>query len=101
MTNFGATPDDASDETAGIQAALDQHPNGNWIVYLPPWKYIVTDTLEWPAGKSSGVAHKRTILQGAGEQLSALHLPANSKGLRKASPKHRERRERAWVYLSK
>lgn len=80
VREFGATPDDETDDTKAIQAALDAFPNGNRIVYLPPGVFIVRDTLKWPAGDSGGVAQKRTILQGAGEGLSTLKLPDNTGG---------------------
>ena len=87
VLDFGATPNDEKDDTAAIQEALDQHPNGNRIVYLPPGKYLISDTLKWPAGKSGGHAHKRTILQGAGENLSILSLPKKTKGFGKGEAK--------------
>ena len=80
VRNYGATPDDESDDTAAIQAALDAFPNGNRIVYLPPGVFIVRDTLSWPAGESGSVAQKRTILQGAGEGLTTLQVPASTSG---------------------
>lgn len=38
---FGAKPVDDLDDTAAIQRALDQHPSGNRVIYLPPgwWNY--------------------------------------------------------------
>jgi len=80
VREHGAIPDDEGDDTAAIQAALDAYPNGNRIVYLPPGIYVVRDTLRWPAGDSGGNAHKRTILQGAGETLSILKLPEGTGG---------------------
>jgi hypothetical protein len=80
VRNYGATPDDESDDTAAIQGALDAFPNGNRIVYLPPGVFIVRDTLSWPAGENGSVAQKRTILQGAGESLTTLQLPASTGG---------------------
>ncbi len=80
VRNYGATPDDDTDDTKAIQGALDAFPNGNRIVYLPPGVFIVRDTLNWPAGESGSVAQKRTILQGAGEGLTTLKLPENTGG---------------------
>jgi len=80
VRNYGATPDDDTDDTKAIQGALDAFPNGNRIVYLPPGVFIVRDTLNWPAGGSGSVAQKRTILQGAGEGLTTLKLPENTGG---------------------
>ena len=80
VRSFGAAPDDDIDDTVAIQAALDIHPNGNRIVYLPPGVFLVSDTLKWPAGDGPANAQKRTILQGAGESLSVLRLPDSTPG---------------------
>jgi hypothetical protein len=77
---FGAVADDDQDDTAALQKALDQHPNGNRIIYLPPGKWIVRDTLKWPQGERGGLEQKRTILQGAGESLTTLQLPDATPG---------------------
>ncbi len=76
---FSAVPDDANDDTAAIQAALDAFPSGNRIIYLPPGEYLVSDTLRW-GGTSNGNAQKRTILQGAGEKLTSIRLPESTPG---------------------
>lgn len=75
VLEFGATPDDAKDDTAAIQAALDRFPNGNRIVYVPPGEYFVRDTLRWADGPHAGTEQKRTILQGAGCDLTVLRVP--------------------------
>lgn len=85
IQTYGAIPDDEVDDTVAIQAALDAFPNGNRIVYVPPGRYLVSDTLSWPAGASPGTEQKRTILQGAGESLSILHLPVATEGFNDAS----------------
>lgn len=64
----------ASDATAAIQRALDEHPSGNRIIYLPKGTYLISDTLRWPAGKSEGAAAKRTILQGEHRDETILRL---------------------------
>lgn len=87
VTAFGAVADDDQDDTKAIQEALDAHPNGSRIVYLPAGTWIVRDTLRWPAGESSGVAHKRTILQGAGEALTILKVPDHTSGFNGKDPK--------------
>ncbi|MDF1740325.1 MAG: glycosyl hydrolase family 28-related protein [Verrucomicrobiales bacterium] len=79
VLDFGAVPDDGKDDTKAIQEALNFHPAGNRIIYLPPGTYRVTDTLKWPDGDHPGVAQKRTILQGAGEALSILEVPEKTK----------------------
>lgn len=82
---FGATPDDDADDTAAIQKALDQHPNGNRIIYLPPGRWVVRDTLKWPQGARGGMEQKRTILQGAGQSLTLLQLPDATPGFTDAA----------------
>lgn len=82
---FGAKPDDDGDDTAAIQKALDAHFNGNRIIYLPPEKWIVRDTLKWPQGERGGTEQKRTILQGAGQSLTVLQLPDATPGLTDAA----------------
>ncbi len=80
VTDYGAAPDDETDDTAAIQSALDAHPNGNHIVFLPPGVYLVRDTLRWPAGDSPAQAQRRTILQGAGTGHTVLRLPDATPG---------------------
>jgi hypothetical protein len=84
---FGAKPDDDLDDTAAIQQSLDQHPSGNRIIYLPPGRWIVRDTLKWPAGARGGLEQKRTILQGAGPSLTILYLPDATPGFADEKPK--------------
>ncbi|MEM6279918.1 MAG: glycosyl hydrolase family 28-related protein [Verrucomicrobiota bacterium] len=78
VTRFGAIPDDETDDTAAIQAALDQYPAGNRIIYLPPGRFQITDTLRWPTGEQVGQNQKRTILQGAGQSWTILQVPDNT-----------------------
>lgn len=85
VRNFGGRPDDLEEDTAAIQQALDQHPAGNRIIHLPAGRWIVRDTLKWPAGPHGGLAQKRTILQGAGASLTTLHLPDASAGFADAA----------------
>lgn len=45
VTNYGATGDGATDDTAAIQAALDAaHAAGGGVVYFPPGTYIIAPT---------------------------------------------------------
>jgi hypothetical protein len=85
VREFGARPDDNQDDTTAIQRALDQFPNGNRIIYLPPGKWIVCDTLKWPQGPRGGTEQKRTILQGAGQSLTILQLPDATPGFSDAA----------------
>ena len=49
---FDARGDGTTDDTAGIQAALDEAGNKGGHVYLPPAKYLVTGSLQVPPGVS-------------------------------------------------
>ncbi|WP_166820053.1 glycoside hydrolase family 55 protein [Thalassoroseus pseudoceratinae] len=80
VVDFGAVPDDGEDDTSAIQAALDKHPNGNRIIYVPAGEYIVTDTLRWADGPHSGTKQKRTILQGQGRDLTTIRVPDGTAG---------------------
>jgi hypothetical protein len=85
VREFGAKADDDVDDTTAIQKALDQHPSGNRIIYLPPGRWIVRDTLKWPQGSRGGLEQKRTILQGAGSSLTTIQLPDATPGFTDAT----------------
>lgn len=85
VLTYGARPDDADDDTKAIQKALDAFPNGNRIVYLPPGEFIVSDTLKWADGPNAGSRQKRTILQGAGVDLTTIRLPDECSGFTDAA----------------
>ena len=53
-------------------------PNGNRIVYLPAGQFMVRDTLRWADGPHAGTKQKRTILQGAGRDLTTIRVPDHS-----------------------
>ncbi len=71
---YNAVPDDQGDDTAAIQAALNDHANQNQIIYLPDGVYHVSDTLTWPKGSHGGAEYKRTILQGQSRDGTILQL---------------------------
>ncbi len=71
---YNALPNDADDDTAAVQKALDEHPSGNHIFYFPAGTYLFSATLK-PA-TSSGVV-KRNIFQGAGKDLTVLQFKDN------------------------
>ncbi|GAB4456361.1 MAG: hypothetical protein OHK0029_14120 [Armatimonadaceae bacterium] len=77
---YNATPNDTTDDTAAIQKALEDHPSGNRIVYLPAGTYLVSETLTWGKGPHEGVFMKRTLLQGQGQSRTILRLKDNCPG---------------------
>ena len=67
VTTFGAVPNDLTDATPALQAALQKcAANGGGIVYFPRGRYIVNDTLTIPP---------HTLLLGEGRDLSELYWP--------------------------
>ena len=59
VTDFGATPDDDTDDTAAIQRAIE-HALSVWpkkLVYLPAGTYVVSDTLVSRLSDERGGAH--------------------------------------------
>lgn len=76
---YHACGDDDADDTAAIQKALDDHPNGNRILYLPNGTYLLSDTLRWGTG-GGGREQKRIILQGQSETKTILRLRDASPG---------------------
>ena len=97
---YHARGDGVHDDTAAIQQALDAYPNGNRIIYLPNGTYLVSDRLDWPAGRHGGEAHKRTILQGQSRDGTVIRLkdecpgygdPENRKAVIWTGPKPAQR----------
>ena len=76
---YFAYGDGIHDDTAAIQQALNNYPNGNRIIYLPNGTYLVSNTLTWPAG-SSGITQKRTILQGQSRDGTIIKLKDSCPG---------------------
>jgi len=78
---YNAKADGKTDDTAAIQKALDDHPSGNRIIYLPDGEYLVSDTLNWPwGGKDDGDDCKRTILQGQSRAGTIIRLQDGAAG---------------------
>lgn len=71
---YNAAGDGKTDDTAAIQKALNDHANGNRIIYLPEGTYLVSGTLKWGPGKHGGMAQKRTILQGQNRDTTVIRL---------------------------
>jgi len=77
---YNAKGDGKTDDTEAIQKALNDHPNGDYIIYLPHGIYKITNTLTWPEGKKPEDSFKRTILQGQSMGGTIIKLEDNCQG---------------------
>ncbi len=89
---FHATPDDDSDDTQAIQAALDAAAEYSLqvgvtrqqIVYLPQGTYLVSDTLRFPKNRTSGRTRSKVECDqwlwgdGVGKTIIRLRAAADS-----------------------
>ena len=75
VKDYGAVGDGTTDDTAAIQAAIDEFQNaGNGgIVYMPPGRYKITSnlTITWPHATSEDSGNE-VALRGAGSGLTIL-----------------------------
>lgn len=85
VKDYGARGDGLRDDSSAIQKALDDHPNGGRIIYLPDGTYRISETLRWPHGTIGGSEEKNTILQGQSREGTILKLPDAAPGF--ADPK--------------
>lgn len=69
---YNAKTDGKSDVTEIIQQALDDHPNGNYVIYLPNGTYRISRQISWPQGAKDEDSYRRTILQG--ESMGGTHI---------------------------
>ena len=76
---YNADPTGFTDSTPAIQQALDDHPNGNRIIYFPNGNYRITDRLDYGDGPP-GNNQKRTILQGQSRDGARIFLPNATPG---------------------
>lgn len=83
---YGADATGATDVTAVLQRALNDHPSRNAIIFLPRGTYLISDTLHWPAGTSEGGRAKRVILQGEDRDGTILRLRDACPGFTVAPP---------------
>jgi hypothetical protein len=71
---FGAYGDGVHDDTVAIQTALDLQDPDDWgySVWLPPGRYLITDTLILP--------YEGSKLIGSGQKVTKLDIPADFGG---------------------
>lgn len=90
---YSAAGDGRTDDTAAIQQALEDHPSGNRIIYLPNGTYLVSNTLRWPEGRPGGGDDcKRVILQGQSRDGTVIRLKDNCPGFERPLPDPRYKR---------
>lgn len=78
---YNAKADGKTDDTEAIQQALNDHPNGDYIIYLPHGIYKISNTLTWPQdSKKEENSYKRTILQGQSIGGTIIKLEDNCQG---------------------
>jgi len=77
---YNAKGDGKTDDTEALQRALDSHPNGNYIIYLPKGTYLISRTLAWPKGADTTQAYRRTIMQGQDALKTIIRLAPKSQG---------------------
>ena len=77
---YNAKGDGKHDDTEAIQKALNDHPNGDYIIYLPHGIYKITNTITWPEAKKPEDSFKRTILQGQSIGGTIIMLKDNCQG---------------------
>jgi len=77
---YFAKGDGKNDDTEAIQKALNDHPDGDYIIYLPHGIYKITDALVWPTTKKQESSSRRTILQGQSMGGTIIQLADSTYG---------------------
>ena len=58
-----AKNDGKTDVSEILQQALDDHPNGNYVIYLPHGTYLISKQISWPQAEKEDESYRRTILR--------------------------------------
>ena len=83
VAQYGATPDDDTDDTDAIQKAFEENNGSGAVIYLRPGRYLISDTIDWMGRRSN------TILQGAGIEHTTIQLVDHTQGFDNPNkPKH-------------
>ena len=69
---YHAKNDGKTDISEILQQALDDHPNGNYVIYLPHGTYRISKQISWPQAEKENESYRRTILQG--ESMGGTHI---------------------------
>lgn len=69
---YHAKNDGKTDISGILQQALDDHPNGNYVIYLPHGTYLISKQISWPQAEKEEESYRRTILQG--ESMGGTHI---------------------------
>ncbi|MEL7005864.1 MAG: glycosyl hydrolase family 28-related protein, partial [Bacteroidota bacterium] len=77
---YFAIPDDGIDDTQAIQQALDDHPNGNFIIYLPNGVYNISNRLKWPLSGFGPNDFQYVVMQGQCTEGTILQLDDSAPG---------------------
>jgi hypothetical protein len=77
---YNAKGDGKVDDTEAIQQALDDHPDGDFIIYLPHGVYKISKQLSWPRADEPEKSYRRTIFQGESMGGTILMLEDNCRG---------------------
>lgn len=89
VKDYGAKGDGVTDDTAAFKKAIerDQIANQGKIIYVPNGTYLVSDTINWPRGKSKGNYYKRTSIIGETREKSIIKLKDNTPSFSQPQPK--------------
>lgn len=77
---YFAKGDGKNDDTEAIQKALKDHPDGDYIIYLPHGIYKISETLSWPTTAKEPTSSRRTILQGQSMGGTIIQLADSTYG---------------------
>lgn len=77
---YFAKGDGKNDDTEAIQKALNDHPDGDYIIYLPHGIYKISETLSWPTTSKEQTSCRRTILQGQSMGGTIIQLADSTYG---------------------
>ena len=83
---YFAAGDGITDDTDAINQAMRDHPDGQFIIYLPNGTYLVSDRIDWPrvSGTDTNCSTEQscryTILQGQSTGGTVIKLADNAPG---------------------